>query len=212
MVVFIISFLFFFSWLLFLLWGHGERVQELEELKLQFLFFSFFFLTSVSITEKAHLTTLGGLLVWASQGWLSSRLESKWKVHCKLVYFAVITRQISFWRSFLPWSRKYWFPGRLLLKDTGRKVPSVSSLALRAQRMLRLSREKHQIMLPQHLRGKNSCILELFQHLKGQICFSAISTMLHNAAPKPRESCKWLTNWLHWVFIFGLYPNRGQLL
>lgn len=186
----------------------GRGCRSLESSNCNF----FSSLTSVSITEKAHLTTLGGLLVWASQGWLSSRLESKWKVHCKLVYFAVITRQISFWRSFLPWSRKYWFPGRLLLKDTGRKVPSVSSLALSAQRMLRLSRDKNQIMLPQHLRGKNSCILELFQHLKGQICFSAISTMLHNAAPKPWESYKWLTNWLHWVFIFGLYPNRGQLL
>lgn len=80
------------------------------------------------------------------------------------------------------------------MKDTGGKVPSVSSLALRAQRMLRLSRDKHQIMLPQHLRGKKGRILELFQHLKGQICFSAISTMLRNSAPKPQESRKWLTN------------------
>lgn len=113
-----------------------------------------------------------------------------------------------FHSGFLPGSQQYWFPGRLLLKGTGRKVPSVSGLALGAQRTPTLSQDEHQIMLPHQMHCSNAFILELFQHCKGQICFSAFSTMLCKCSPKPQESCKWVTNWLHWLFTFGLYPNK----
>lgn len=72
------------------------------------------------------------------------------------------------------------------LKGTGRKAPSGSGLALGAQCMPRLSRDKHQIRLLPHLRGYKGFIR--FPNLKVQICLSAFNVMLRNTSPKPRRA------------------------